>query len=154
MSTARENLVPALILICRWTVGLIFLYASLDKLLHPDAFAQVIANYRLVPMPLLHAFAGLLPVVEAVTGLALILGWQSRGAALLATLMTVIFMAAIASALSRDLDISCGCFHTEGGHGVGRDLLLRDTLLLLAALVPLVASNDRWSLDFRLKGDR
>ena len=154
MSAARENLVPALTLLCRWTVGLIFLYASLDKLLHPAAFAQVIANYRLVPMPLLHAIAGLLPVVEAVTGVALILGWQRRGAALLATLMTVIFMAAIASALSRDLDISCGCFHTEGGHGVGLDLLLRDTLLLLAALVPLVVSNDRWSLDFRLKGDR
>ena len=153
MSTTREKLLPALTLLCRWAVGLIFLYASLDKLLHPDAFAQVIANYRLVPMPLLHAFAGLLPVMEAITGLALILGWQSRGAALLASLMTVIFMAAIGSALARDLDISCGCFHTEGGHDVGRDLLLRDTLLLLMALVPLWVTNDRWSLDFRLKGD-
>ena len=153
MSTNREHLLTAMILFCRWTVGLIFIYASLDKLLHPGAFAQVIANYRLVPMPLLHAFAGLLPVMEAITGLALILGWQRRGAALLATLMTVMFMAAIWSALARDLDISCGCFHTEGGHGVGRDLLLRDTLLLLMALVPLLVTNDRWSLDHRLKGD-
>jgi len=153
MSMPRDKLVPVVTLLCRWTVGLIFLYASLDKLHHPDAFAQVIANYRLVPIPLLHAFAGYLPVLEAVTGLTLILGWQRRGAALLATLMTVMFMAAIGTALARDLDISCGCFHTEGGHGVGLDLLLRDTLLLLLALVPLVVTNDRWSLDSRLKGD-
>jgi len=139
------------VLACRWLVGAVFLYACLDKLLHPGAFAQNIANYRLVPMALLHPLAWLLPVVEAVTGLALVAGWLPRGAALLAALMTMVFIAAIGSALVRDLDISCGCFHTDSGHAVGRDLLLRDVGLLAVALVPLLAPGDRWSLAARFR---
>jgi uncharacterized membrane protein YphA (DoxX/SURF4 family) len=154
MTDPRRTGLSLLILSLRWAVGVTFLYASLDKLAHPAAFAQTIANYRLVPLPLLHPFALLLPVVEAVVGAALVLGWQRRGAALLAVAMLVMFIVAIGAALARDLDISCGCFQTEGGHGVGRDLIVRDLLLLAAALVPLLAPRDRWSLDAWRKLDR
>jgi uncharacterized membrane protein YphA (DoxX/SURF4 family) len=134
-------------LACRWAVGVVFIWASIDKILHPDAFAQAIANYRMTPMALLHPFAWLLPLVEAVAGMALIVGWQRRGAALLCTAMTVMFIIAIAVALARGLDISCGCFDTEGGHGVGVDLLIRDVFLLAGAVIPLLVPRDRWSLD-------
>jgi uncharacterized membrane protein YphA (DoxX/SURF4 family) len=148
--TWRDRLLPVVHLACRWLVGAVLVYASIDKLVHPDAFAQSIANYRMVPMPLLHGFAWLLPVVEAVVGAALIVGWQRRGAALLAAMMMVMFIIAIAWALARGLDISCGCFDTEGGHGVGRDLLVRDVVLLVVALVPLLGQGDRWALDTHL----
>ena len=59
----------------------------------------------------------------------------------------VVFLAAIASALSRGLDISCGCFNTDGGHAVGVGLLWRDLLLLLACLPPLLARHGGWGLD-------
>lgn len=150
----RAAALDLLSLVCRLVAGGVFLYASLDKLAHPDAFAQAVANYRLVPLPLLHVFALLLPPLEAVAGAALLLGWQRRGAALLVSVMTVMFIVAIASALARDLDISCGCFHTSGGHGVGRDLLWRDLLLLAAAAVPLLARRDRWSVDAWRSGRR
>jgi uncharacterized membrane protein YphA (DoxX/SURF4 family) len=143
----RRTWLDLLTLACRLAVGAIFLYACLDKLQNPQAFAQSIANYRLAPMALLHSFAWLLPLVEAVVALALIVGWQRRGAALLASAMTVVFIIAIAAALARGLDISCGCFHTEGGHSVGQDLLVRDVGLLALALVPLFSRHDRWSLD-------
>jgi len=146
-SDARLLLGDLLSLACRLAAGGVFVYASLDKLVHPDAFAQAIANYRLVPMALLHPFAWLLPVVEAVAGIALIVGWQRRGAALLIAAMTVMFIGAIALALFRGLDISCGCFDTAGGHGVGVDLLIRDVVLLAAAVVPLLVPRDRWSVD-------
>ncbi len=41
--------------------------ASIDKLLHPAAFAEVIHHYRIVPISLLHYCAHLLPVVEGTT---------------------------------------------------------------------------------------
>ncbi len=145
----RGRIPDLIVLACRWTVGVVFLYACLDKLLHPAAFAQAIANYRILPVALLHPVAWLLPVTEAVVGLALLLGWQRRGAALLAAIMTLVFIAGIGSALARGLDISCGCFHTDGGHAVGLDLMLRDILLLAACLVPLLAPRDRFSLDAR-----
>jgi len=124
-------------MICRLAVGGVFIYASLDKLTHPAAFATVIHNYRMVPFSLLHAFACLLPIMELVTGTALVLGFRRRGAAFLASAMTVVFMVAITAALARNLDISCGCFNTDGGHGVGMDLLFRDAVLLLLCLPPL-----------------
>jgi len=132
--------------LCCLVVGGVYIYASLDKLAHPAGFAQAIHHYRLVPYPLLHPAALLLPVVEVVIGAALILGPGRRGAALLSGLLLAVFMAAITSALARGLDISCGCFHTDGGHGVGLELLLRDAALLLACLPPLLARDNGPSL--------
>ncbi len=136
-----------LVLGCRLVVGGIFIYASLDKLTHPQAFAEVIHHYRLTPYPLLHPSAHLLPILEIVIGSALVLGIGRRGAALLAGALTVIFMVAITSALIRNLDISCGCFNTDGGHAVGLDLLFRDGILLLLCLPPLLARESGIGLD-------
>jgi putative oxidoreductase len=147
MNDRRQLWLDILTVACSLGAGVVYLYASLDKIQHPAAFAQAIANYRMVPLPLLHTFAWLLPIAEAVVGAALIVGWQRRGAALLASLMTVMFIIAIATALIRGLDISCGCFDTAAGSSVGMDLLLRDIVLLAACLVPLMVARDRWSLD-------
>lgn len=130
-----------LTLLCRLAVGGIFIWASLDKLAHPAAFAKAIHHYRLVPYPLLHPLALLLPAIEFVAGTALLAGWRRRGAAVLCLGMLLVFVAAIASALVRGLDISCGCFDTDGGHGVGLDLLWRDLLLLAACLPPLLSAR-------------
>jgi len=128
-------------------VGGVFVYASLGKLADPAGFAVAVSHYHLVPLPLLHAFAVVLPMVELVAGAALVLGFRLRGAALLTGAMTVVFTAAIASALARHLDISCGCFNTDGGHAVGASLLLRDALLLAACLPPLLLRDAGPALD-------
>ena len=52
--------------------------------------------------------------------------------------MTVVFIVAIATALARSLDISCGCLNTDGSHGVGLSLLVRDLVLLVLCLPPLL----------------
>lgn len=148
-----SRLMTIVTFLCRLGVGIVFIYASLDKLQDPAAFAQSIHNYRMVPYTLLHGMAYLLPALEMVLGLALVLGILRRGAALLAGLLTVVFIAAIATALFRGLDISCGCFHTDGGHGVGTDLLFRDILLLLACLPPWLARESGPALS-RLWGRR
>ena len=143
---ANNSPLAWLVLLCRLGVGLIFLYASWHKLIHPDAFAQAVYNYRLVPLPLLHPFALFLPALEATIGAALVIGVLRRGAALLASLLTMIFIVAITIALLRGLDISCGCFHTDGGQGVGLSLLLRDLLLLATCLFALLSPHLGWGL--------
>jgi putative oxidoreductase len=142
----RPGWLDVLVLLCRLVVGGTLVWASLDKLAHPGAFAESVHHYRLTPIALLHPFALVLPMVELVAGMLLILGLARRGAALIAGFLMIVFIAAIASALARDLDISCGCFNTAGGHKVGLDLLGRDVLLLAAAAVPLLARRDRYSL--------
>jgi len=132
-----RNHVGFLVLLCRLIVGGVFIYASLDKLQNPEAFALVIHHYRMVPYSMLHSFTMFLPLLELIAGVALVLGFRQRGAALICVLLNLMFIVAISSALSRGLDISCGCFNTDGGHEVGLSLLLRDALLLLACLPPL-----------------
>lgn len=123
-----------LVLICRLSLGGVWVYASLDKLGHPQAFAEVIHHYRLVPYALLHPAALWLPMLEFVLGLTLILGIGRRGAALLSSFLLLVFMVAITTALARGLDISCGCFNTDGGHAVGISLLGRDLVFLLLGI--------------------
>ncbi len=126
-----------IVLMCRIIVGGVFIYASLDKLANPAAFAESIHNYRLVPYSLLHPSALLLPMVEFVLGSALVLGLWRRGAALISAFLLVVFIIAIGTALIRHLDISCGCFNTDAGHAVGSSLMLRDLGLLILCLPPL-----------------
>ena len=145
--SGRGGAVGLLVLACRLAVGGVFIYASLDKIADPAAFARAVSYYRFLPLALLHPFALVLPWIELVTGLFLVLGVARRGSALLLVLLTVAFMVAIGAALARDLDISCGCFQTEGGETVGLSLLLRDVLLLAAALIVLLGPRDRFALD-------
>jgi uncharacterized membrane protein YphA (DoxX/SURF4 family) len=119
-------------------VGAVFIYASLDKLTHPDRFADVVNDYQMLPLFFINGFALAMPWVEVVTGAALVVGWWRRGAGLLATALTAAFMVAIAQAQIRGLDIECGCFDlsgmsaTEASWGLfGRDF----GLLLASALV-------------------
>ena len=142
----RRDFSPAglLVLACRLILGGVFIYASLDKLQHPGAFAQAIHNYHMLPPALLHLAAHFLPVLEILTGVLLVLGIWRRGAAALVAAMLLVFIVAIAIALAQGLDISCGCFHTDGGHGVGLSLLFRDLLLLALCLPPLLARQAGW----------
>lgn len=143
---ARGLVVPDwLDLLLRFLVGGTFAYASFDKILHPEAFAQAVYNYRLLPLWLLHPFALVLPWLELVTGVALVAGRARRGAAALVCVLLVMFMAAITVALHRGIDISCGCFHTTGGHAIGLSLLFRDLALLAGAAVLLATRRLRRS---------
>ena len=146
LPVANNGPIGWIVLACRLIVGATFLYASLDKLAHPVAFAQSVHNYHLVPLALLHPFALLLPAVEATIGVALLVGFWRRGAALLGVVLSVMFLAALGSAIVRSLDISCGCFQTTGGHTVSVDLLLTDTLLLIACLLLLLAPTVGWGI--------
>jgi uncharacterized membrane protein YphA (DoxX/SURF4 family) len=147
LGTGRDRLLAVTCLLCRLAVGGILVYAAIDKVAKPAAFAQAVYNYHLVPLPFLHPFALVLPWLEIVAGAALALGLARRGAALLAAILMTVFIAVLGSALARGLDISCGCFHTTGGHHVATSLLWRDAVMLAACLVPLIwARRDRIAL--------
>jgi len=118
----------------RIILGLIFLFACYDKLLHPQAFAEVIYNYQVLPDNLVNITAILLPWVELVLGLSLIFNVWIPGAAVLGNLLLLAFFSALLFNLARGLDVSCGCFTTAPGEK-GADYLtvLRDLAFLLVS---------------------
>ena len=81
-----------LTLACRLFLGIIFIYASLDKIAHPDQFARIVFNYHLLPGYLVNLVALILPVAEFVAGVCLITGTLYAGARNFILIMLVDFM--------------------------------------------------------------
>ena len=117
----------------RISLGVVFLYASFDKIRDPGSFSSNIQNYQILPYGITNLFAIFLPWVELYVGACLILGVFLNGAALLSTGMMVMFIIALGQALVRGLDIECGCFSQEGSL-VGLNTMLRDIIWLAMAV--------------------
>ena len=107
-------------------LGGFYLVAGAVKSLDPGKFAEAVANYRILPHDLINLVAITLPWIEVVAGLFLIAGIWFKASAWLINAMTVVFIAAIASAVARGLSIECGCFGTVGGREVGFNAIAED----------------------------
>jgi uncharacterized membrane protein YphA (DoxX/SURF4 family) len=137
---------PALYWIASIGLGAVFVYASLDKIAHPQDFARIIYRYRLAgptaaigPVPA-NALAVVLPWLEILTGALLITGVWRREAAALAAGMLVMFLVAVSYVVWQGIDVAhCGCFSVGGeGRSAGWTLLASDLgLLALAVYVML-----------------
>lgn len=125
------------LLFIRLVLGGVFLYAGVIKIADPQAFAGSIAAYRILPYFGNYLAAAVIPWLEAICGLLLIAGYRTKAAASLIALLTLVFMAALASTIARGLDIDCGCFRHGGEKTSAWTALGRDTLILAAALVLL-----------------
>ena len=117
-------------------LGLLFIYASLDKIWNPGLFAKSIANYRLLPLPFLHISAIILPWLELVCGLALVINRYQRAANIVIGSLLLVFILAIISAMARGLDFNCGCFSVDSEESnMGLLKILQNTGLFLSALL-------------------
>jgi putative oxidoreductase len=109
-----------LALIFRVIVGFVFIYASMGKIIYPAQFAEAVAGYQIVPHHFLNLGSLILPWVEFFCGLFLIIGLRTRAAALVTSLMLIMFIVMIIINIYWEAPITCGCFDS-----VGEDLGLR-----------------------------
>lgn len=138
---------PYTALFCRLVLGIVFIYASVDKILHPEAFARSVQNYRILPVESINLFAIILPWVEVVCGVLLLLGLFTGGTILLMTLLILVFLIALSSVVIRGIDISCGCFSSNGGERITFLYVLRDLILFALAFQALLYDRRVLSLD-------
>ena len=104
---------PILSMIFRFILGAVFIYAGVQKIFVPAEFSQSIQNYMILPAALTNLVAIFLPWLEICCGILLLAGIFIRASAILLTLMNLVFVIAILSALIRGLDINCGCFGSD-----------------------------------------
>jgi putative oxidoreductase len=133
----------------RVVLGLVFIYASIDKIAHPDGFAQNIYNYRMLPHTVINVMAIIMPWMELACGALIVTGVFLRGSALWIALMLLIFIMALSNAVARGLDIDCGCFRVEGGHSAGVRRLIEDVFMFAGALIVLFHASPALSLSRR-----
>ncbi len=142
-------------LVLRLLLGGFFVYASLDKIWSPAAFARVVYQWQASGPLLSNLVAVTLPWVELLAGTLLVLGVWKRESALVIALLLCVFLVAAGSVLARGIDVeNCGCTSlakseatTSGwpppwARGVGWFLVTRDLVMLGAALV-LASTEDR-----------
>ena len=136
------------VLAARLLIGCLFVYASVYKILDPADFAVSIRNYMIIPPAWSNLAALILPWIEVTAGLFLVLGIQTRPAALLTTGMLAVFVAALVYAYSIGLDINCGCFSSAASSSgrIGVLHLLRDASFFIVSLFIVLADKGDFSV--------
>ncbi len=143
INALRES--PYITTIFRFILGIIFLYASYDKILDPGSFAIAVQNYKLIPMSLSNIVAIFLPWCEFYSAVLLIFGWWHKPAALLVSVMNITFIVALSLAYLRGLDIDCGCFGTDSSVSIQR--IVEDIILLSFSLHIYLKPNSKFALE-------
>jgi uncharacterized membrane protein YphA (DoxX/SURF4 family) len=139
---------PWISFVARLIVGGIYIYASVDKIIHPDAFAKIVNNYHILPGVLVNIFALILPWLELVCGVALIAGTRVLGASIILSGLTAVFIVAVGINVIRGVNIDCGCFSTSShSRKLGLTLLVQDAGLLLLALHIVCRGPGRLAMD-------
>ena len=121
--------------VARLILGGVCIYASIDKILHPAAFAEAVYNYQVLPDRFINLLAIVLPWLEFFLGTFLIIGFWMPGTVVISNLLLMTFMGALVFNLSRGLDIPCGCFSTSPmDNPMDAWTVLRDSSFLILAI--------------------
>ena len=137
MSPIMNKIYPVFIYTMRLVLGIVFIYASYDKILDPSKFARDISNYHFVPFGLENTVAIILPWLELFIGIGIILGIYIDGNTLLSAFLLLLFNFLIFQAMVRGFNIECGCGLKEGELVGWRKLIENFTLFGGACLILL-----------------
>ena len=99
-----------LVTVLRVILGSILFFAGIAKLADFSAFVTTVVNYQLLPTALVKPISYLLVSAEITLGIALSIGYFSRGAGILASFLFLMFAVALANVLWQKLPVTdCGC---------------------------------------------
>jgi len=140
---------PNVSLVARVVLAGVFAYAALTKIGDPQATVRAVRAYELLPNSVEVPLGYALPAFELALAVLLLAGVALRLAGIVSAVIMLAFVGGITSAWARGLTIDCGCF---GGGGQTDDPqylveILRDSGLLLLAVLVAVIPVSRWALD-------
>lgn len=134
--------------IIRLFLGIIFLVSFIGKANEPRRFATTLAAFKLIPNAWVQPVALTLMSLESVVAILLIIGWQTRGAAILCGFLLVIFTFAISLSLLRgQTDLECGCFGAIHSQKINLKLINRNISLLIATICIILWGGGLLALD-------
>jgi uncharacterized membrane protein YphA (DoxX/SURF4 family) len=150
---------PWISTVARLGLAAVFLVAGGLKVTDLAASGRAVNAYRLMDFDTAKVIGAVQPFLEIALGLLLLIGLAVRLSAIIAGIVLVIFIAGIASAWARGLQIDCGCFSKGGDLAGGRTAeygleILRDVGFLVLAGIVLAKPRSRFSLDGLLMGEQ
>lgn len=125
----------------RICVGLVFVLAAAQKLLHWRLLPGVIGNYRLLPTRAVGPVTALLPPLEMLLAISLLSGQFKPWSAAATVAVLMVFAAAIAVNVARGrIRIDCGCGQNFLVQHLSWALVARN-FMLAALLLPSLAAD-------------
>jgi putative oxidoreductase len=147
---------PYVLLVFRLFLAAVFIYAAVQKVGRPNAFADEIHSYGVVSYgPPLYIVAVVLPWLELICGISLVTGIFVRGSALILLGLNAMFLVVIAK---KTVDFVHGGtpfmkVYFDCGCGFGATFawkkLLEDAVYFLVAASLLTAPLHRFTLSFK-----
>ena len=120
--------------VIRIVLAIVFIYASIDKIIHPQPFAQAVFNHQVLPEALINIIAIVLPWMEFILGISLLFNVWMHGASTLTAGLMLIFFSTITFNLLRGLDVGCGCFSSSTEESMDSLTFIRDMIFLCLSL--------------------
>jgi uncharacterized membrane protein YphA (DoxX/SURF4 family) len=150
---------PWISTVARLGLAAVFLIAGGLKVTDLAASGRAVNAYHLMSYDTAKVVGAVQPFLEITLGLLLLVGLAVRLSAAIAAVVLVIFIAGIASAWARGLQIDCGCFSKGGELAGGRTAeygleIVRDVGFLVLAGILLVKPRTRFSIDAFLMGEQ
>ncbi len=135
----------------RVLLGGLLLAAGALKVGHTSEMAATIAAFRLLPAEITGPLAVALPFIELMLGAYLVAGLFTRAAATVAAVQFFVYAAAIASAVSRHISASCGCFGPNDSSTADWPHVVFDLMLAAASLFVALGAPGAFAVDRRLR---
>jgi uncharacterized membrane protein YphA (DoxX/SURF4 family) len=151
---------PYLLLAFRLVLAAVFIYAAVQKIGKPLAFADEIRMYGILDIgPLLYITAVALPWIELFCGISLVTGMLLRGSALVLVALNAVFLVAVSirtAAVMREEGIGFLKVYYDCGCGFGATYawkkLLEDAIFFLMSFALVLAPVYRFVLGAAGKG--
>jgi putative oxidoreductase len=123
-------------MVLRLSLGIVFVYSSVPKILNPSDFATILYGYSIFPLVLINLIAIVFPFIELISGLSLIFGVYFRSTLIIINFLIIFFIVIISFNLLRGHEFNCGCFAVGDPDQVSAagQLLIRDFVLLIIGL--------------------
>lgn len=125
----------------RLSVGCVFLWAALTKLMRPMAFAEGVIQYGILPPRLSFIGAFVVMALELAVGIAHLGGWFVVRSAEVGLLVLVTFLIVVCRQLVTGRVAPCYCFGSGGGDVLSGRSVARLILMCAGELVVVLTNN-------------
>jgi len=138
---------PYWVLVARLALGFMWAVAGAAKLVQPKPLTDAVDRFRLLPRRAARLVGMVLPWTEVALGVMLLAGVRTKAAASVSAALLVLFTVAIAVNLLLGRRVRCHCFGQANDAPISWWSVLRNVVLLTAALLVAVRNPAHLSVD-------